>query len=93
MAKSIDLSGLVPNLQKVIDAVKALTPLAAAIGGPVVANVATMGIAAVATIENILERSKNLKDALSTHDETKLRAMLSDLQAANDELAGAISAS
>jgi hypothetical protein len=92
MAK-INLTGLVPNLQKVIDAVQALTPIAASLGGPVVANIATIGIAAIATIENILSRSGDLKEALSTQDEAKLRAMLSDLQAANDKLAGAISGS
>jgi hypothetical protein len=92
MATKINIAGAVSNLENILKAVEALTPIAASLGVPaVVANVATMAIAATGVIHNILERKEELKEALTTQDEAKLRSMLSTLQATNDKLAGVIS--
>ncbi len=88
---NVDLSKLISGLDSVLKIVRDAAPLVESLGVPsIVANVATIGIAATATIENMLERGGKLKDALSTHDEAKLRAMLADLQTANDDLNEAI---
>ena len=90
MAK-LNIEGIVNGLNGVIKHVGDMLPMAQALGLPaVVANVATIAIAATGVIQNVLERGAQVKDALSTQDETKLRAMLADLQAINDRLAGTI---
>lgn len=89
----IDIAAIIDGAQKALDAVQKLAPVAAQIGGPGVASVATIAIAAAGIIENALERFKGVKGAMSEQDEGKLRAMLAELQAANDKLAGNIAAS
>lgn len=82
---------LIAGLDTILKGYAEIAPLAQKLGVPaVVANVATIGIAATGTIHNILERAADAKDALTTQDEGKLRAMLADLQAVNDKLAGVI---
>jgi hypothetical protein len=89
--KQMDLGGLISGLNTVLKGLQDIAPVAEKLGLPVVvANVATIGIAATGTIQNILERGEANREALATGDETKLRAMLSDLQAVNDRLAGTI---
>lgn len=94
-AKSnINLSNLISGLDDVLKMVRDVAPIAEQLGVPsIVANIATIGIAATAAIENMLERGGKLKEAMSTQDEGKLRAMLTDLQRANNELAEAIAES
>jgi hypothetical protein len=89
MAK-VDISSIIDGLQKVLDGAEKMLPIAQKIGGPLVANVATTAIAGVAIAQNILARVEDGKAALSEKDETKLRDMLSKLQAANDKLAEAV---
>lgn len=89
MAK-LNVDGIIDGLQKVLDAAETMLPIAQKLGGPVVANVATTAIAGVAIAQNVLARAEGVKGAISEQDETKLRQMLSDLQAVNDRLAGAV---
>jgi hypothetical protein len=90
MAK-FDFAKILDGVEGVVAAVEKLAPLAVALGAPaVVANVATIAIAATGTLQNIVERATDAKEALATQDETKLRTMLSRLQAVNDTLAGTI---
>jgi DUF1009 family protein len=91
MAKGFDIGKLLDSVEGVVKAVEELAPLAVALGAPaVVANVATIAIAATGALQNIIDRAADLKEAVSTQDETKLRDMLSRLQAVNDSLAGTI---
>lgn len=93
MAK-LNLSGLITGLDTVLKGIQEALPIAQQVGIPaVVSNVVTIGIAAVGAINNILDRKDDLKDALSTQDEAKLRAMLKDIQQVNDQLAEVIAAS
>jgi len=92
MAK-LNLTGIISGLQTVLKAAEEMAPLAQKLGlPPVVAGISTVALGAASVIMNILERGAAVKDALSTEDETKLRSMLSDLQAVNDRLAGEIAA-
>lgn len=86
----INLAGVVNGAQKALDAVNEMLPVVEKLGGPVVANVATIAIAAIGVVQNVLDRAEDANVAMTTQDETKLRAMLAELQAANDKLAGAI---
>lgn len=92
MAK-LNMTEVISGAQKAIDAVQELLPLAQKIGGPTVANVATIAIATIGVIENVLQRGQDAHIALTTKDEAQLRAMLEKLQEANDKLASAISSS
>lgn len=90
MAK-FDYGKLLDGVDGIVKSLETLAPLAVQLGAPaVVANVATIAIAATGAIQNIVERVADAKEALSTQDETKLREMLSKLQAVNDRLAGTI---
>jgi hypothetical protein len=92
MAKTAtDVGVIVNGAQKVLDAVNDMSGIAKQLGS--VANVATLAIAVTAIIENVLARAKDLKVAMTTQDEAKLRAMLDELKSANDRLAGNIAAS
>ena len=93
MAKA-NIQGVIDGVQGVLKALETLAPAAESLGVPsAVASAATIAIAATGIVQNVLERADNLKEALSSQDETKLRAMLSDLQAVNDRLAGQVAAS
>lgn len=90
MAK-FDLTKLLGGVDDVVKALETLAPLAVALGAPpIVAGVATMAIAATGTLQNIVDRAADAKEAFSTADEGKLRGMLTRLQAVNDTLAGTI---
>lgn len=90
MAK-MNITGILTGLENTLKAVNEMMPVAEKLGIPaVVANVSTIAIAGIAVVQNVLERAQGVKDALSEQDETKLRAMISDLQAVNDRLAGQI---
>lgn len=84
---------LVNTLQKVLDAAQQLAPIAQQIGGPVVANAATVVIATAAIAENAIERFKDGKLVASSRDQEAVKAILGELQTVNDKLAAAISAS
>lgn len=90
MPNKLNITGIVNGAQKALEAVRDMAPVVEKLGGPSVASVATIGIAAIAIIENVLERGKDASVAMTTQDEGKLRAMLSELQEANDKLAGVI---
>lgn len=90
---ALNLGNIIGGLEKVVSAIAEMAPVAAKLGGPVVANVATVAIATTAIIHNLLERGKDVKEALASKDEGHLRAMLTDLQAANDMLNGKVEAS
>lgn len=92
MAKTeTDIGVVISGAEKVLDAVNDMSAIAKQLGS--VANVATLAIAVTAIIENVLARAKELKVAMTTKDEAKLRAMLDELKNANDRLAGSIAAS
>src|SRR5690348_4317622 len=91
MAKQLDVSGLISGLNTVLKGLHDIAPVAEKLDMPaVVANAATIAIAATGAIQNILERAAAEKDAISTGDEARLRGMLADIQAVNDRLAGTI---
>lgn len=87
----ISMNGIIAGLEKSLAVVNELTPAAKALG--IVPQVATIGISAMSIIAHTLGRGKELKEALTTHDEAKLRIMLEELQRANDKLHDAIEAS
>lgn len=90
MAK-FNIQGLLNGIENALKAVNEMMPVAQQFGVPaVVANVSTIAIAAIGVAHNILERAQGVKDALSTQDENKLKAMIVDLQKVNDQLAGKI---
>jgi hypothetical protein len=90
MAK-LNVAGLIDGLQGILKAVQTLEPAAKALGlPPVIANVATIAIAATGVIQNVLARGETMVGSLSEQDEAKLRAILADLQASNDQLASVI---
>lgn len=89
----VNMASIIEGASKALEAVNALAPVAEKLGVPsIVANSATIAIAAMAVVENVLERSADLKLAMTSQDEAKLKAMLAELQAVNDRLAGTISA-
>ncbi len=92
MAK-INIGALIEGAQKVVEAVKTMSPVIEKLGGPGVASIATIAIAAIGVIENVLDRVNDANVAISTQDEAKLRAMLAELQGENDKLAALINAS
>lgn len=81
-------ASLLAGLEKALAVVNDVMPVAKTLG--IVAPVVTIGISAISIIEHTLHQAKEAKIALSTQDETKLKAMLAELQAANDKLNGAI---
>ena len=90
MGKGIDITGLIDGVSKVLAGVQAAAPVVQKLGGPNVANIATIGIAAIGVVQNVLERGRDLGAAMTEQDEAKLKAMLAELQAANDTLANAV---
>lgn len=90
MAK-FNFTALLDGVGDVVTTLEKLAPLAVALGAPaIVANVATMAIAATGALQNVVTRVADAKEALSTADEAKLKDMLKRLQAVNDKLSGII---
>lgn len=86
----MDYKKIISGVEKVLETVTELTPLVGPLGGGAVAGVATLALAGIHILDNLLMRVGTAKDALNSTDEAKVRAVLADLQAANDKLAGAI---
>lgn len=92
MAK-INIAGIISGVENALKAVNELMPVAEKLGLPAaIANVSTIAIAAIAVAHNVIDRASELKEGLATEDETKLRGLISELQAVNDRLAGEIAA-
>jgi hypothetical protein len=84
----VNFGAALNGIEQALGAVKELMPFATALGLPgVIANVATIAISAIAVSHNVLDKAANLKEGLSTTDETKLRSMIAELQGLNDGLA------
>ncbi len=82
------VAGVIAGASKALEAINELSPLAKALG--IVSPIATIGISAVSIITHTLERAADAKVAMTTQDEAKLKAMLEELQRANDKLNEAI---
>lgn len=92
MANRINIAAVMEGANHALTAVNTLAPLAGALGGSNVANIATIALGASGVIANVLERAKETQIALTTQEEAKLQAMLGELQAVNDKLAGRVDA-
>ena len=93
MGKKFNVAGIIDGAQKVLGAVEDLAPIAKQLGGPEVANVATIAIAATAVLQNVLQRVEDGAVVMTTQDRAKVDAMLEELQRANDLLNEAVIAS
>jgi len=93
MANKLNISGIVSGANAVLLAAKEFAPVAAQLGGPIVANAATVVIATAAMLENALERGKDASVVMTTQDEDKIAAMLAELGEVNDTLAGQVAKS
>jgi lysyl-tRNA synthetase class I len=82
----INFTSAIDALDKVADGAKQFLPLAASLGGPGVAGVATIVIAASNVAHNLLERANEAKGVATSTDVDKLRAVIADLQEINDKL-------
>lgn len=89
----VNIAGIIAGAEKVLAGAREMLPVAKVFGGETVAHAATLAIATGAVIKNVLERAADAKVALTEQDEAKLRAMLTELQNVNDDLAGNIAKS
>lgn len=81
------------GLQRILDAALMLTPLAKALGGNTVANIGRLIETGTSIANNALERIKDGTVVADARDEAVVKAILVDLQAANDALAKSVDAS
>lgn len=89
-----NLSDILEGLQGALTTAQKLAPVAEAFGLPVqVTAIASMAKAAVDVAQNVVERIEDGRIVASNEDAGRARALLSDLQDANDALAAKISAS
>lgn len=84
MAKPVDISAILSGLENALRIVRDVAPVAGKF--EVVANVATIAIAAAEIGRNILLRVEEGKIVLASNDEAKIKAILADLQETNDAL-------
>lgn len=86
----MDKSNLFDMLDKAVDFVEALAPLAGAIGGPVVGTIVGVIGAVDDVVENIATLAKEGKAVLTTSDNEVVDAALARIRAANDTLNEAV---
>ena len=91
MGKTLEVGPVINGMETALKAVQAMMPTAGKLG--IVANVATIGVAAIAIGRNILARVEDGKTVLASRDQEIIKKILGELQSANDELAKAIDAS
>lgn len=85
---------ILDGLHGILTAVETLAPIAQKLGeGTVVANVATISIAAAATAQNLLDRAGEGNKVIHSNDQAEIRNIIADLAAVNDKLNGVIAAS
>lgn len=89
----MDFSKIAAGLEKVLETVQILTPLAKKIGGPMLGSIAEIVEAGAKIGENALERAKEGSIVLTSRDETAIRTIIADLRGANNELMAEIDAS
>lgn len=89
----MDLSKVKDGLGKLLQTVQVLAPIARTFGGPMVDKVSAIITTGVTIASNVLERVEEGAVVAETRDVDVIKAILSDLQAENDELAKAIDAS
>lgn len=90
----LNAGDIISGLRGALGAVEKLAPMAQAFGAPaIVANVATIAVAAAATAENILDRAGEAKRVFSSEDQEEIRSIIAELAAHNDKLNSAVAAS
>lgn len=88
MAKTLNVNNIVNGLEFALKAIGEIAPVAQKF--ELIAPVATIAISAVSIAQNILNRAQEGKEVLTSQDEAKIRAILADIQSANDKLNTAI---
>lgn len=91
---TMDSKAILEGLRGALAAVETLAPVAQKLGeGTVIANVATIAIAASAAAQNLLDRAGEGTKVLNSNDQAEIRDIIHSLSAANDKLNGQIVAS
>lgn len=81
------LHSLLPTLQKGVEFVENLLPVATSLGAPaIVATVAKAAAAVLETAESLSDRIEEGKVVATSQDQVELKTILGRLQAKNDEL-------
>lgn len=86
---SFSLSSVLPTLQKGLDLLDDLLPMAEQIGGTipgVVGQVTKIGAALTETVQNIFDRVEEGKVVASSDDQEQLKGILEGIRAKNDQL-------
>jgi outer membrane lipopolysaccharide assembly protein LptE/RlpB len=89
----MDILKLVQLLTKGVDVLEELTPLATAIGGPIVGNIVKTVGAFSEIGQNVLDRANEAKAVFSETDQDAIAQVIARLAAVNDKLAETIAAS
>lgn len=89
----MDATGLVDALKKGADFIEALSPVAAAIGGPTVGHVFNVVGMVGEIAENIETRVKEGSLVLASEDQDEIKAVIARLAIENDKLAVKIASS
>lgn len=86
----MDFSKIVETLEAGVKFVENLTPIATAIGGPIVGNVANTVLTVTDIAHNALSRAAEVGHVFSTEDQSEINALINRLSVQNDKLAEAI---
>ncbi len=87
------MKGFLDGLKTTLNVVTALTPIAKAIGGPAVSNLADLAASAASVGRNVLTRVEEGAAVLSEPDAKEAKKIIDALAAVNDGLAAEIAAS
>lgn len=82
----MDKASIFDFLDKATDVVKAAGPIATMLGIPFVEKLTQFADTAVEVGKNAVNRSLDLKEGLTSNDETYINAKIAELEAANEEL-------
>lgn len=85
-----DLSKIVETLEAGVKFIEDLTPIATAIGGPIVGNVVNTVLTVTDIAHNTLARAAEAGHVLNTEDQGEINALINRLSVQNDKLAEAI---
>lgn len=85
-----DLSKIVETLEAGVKFIEDLTPIATAIGGPIVGNVSNTVLTVTDIAHNALSRAAEIGHVFSDEDQADINAIINRLAVQNDKLAEAI---
>jgi len=86
----MNFKAVLETLEEGVAVVEKLAPLAAAIGGPVVGNVANVVLTVSDIAHNVVNRAVEVEHVFSSEDLEAINTMLNKLSVQNDKLAEAI---